>query len=554
MQELAVPAPVRLVLPGQRPPPVNKSHFQLPTPVDPKILRSMLDGYEASKLKFLISGFTDGFSLGVSGPVGPLVTDNHASARAHASFVCDKVAKEVSLKRVCGPFKSPPLPNFRVSPLGVVPKKEPGSFRLIHDLSFPHGSSVNDAIAQEQSTVTLESFDDVTRLVVDLGYNCLIAKADIQEAFRIVPISPRDYHLLGFKLNGSFYFDKVMPMESSSSVRTFEAFSTALQWILVNRFDFSHVSHIVDDFIFVGPESSNSCRLALDRVFSVCSDIGVPIKHDKTVLPTTCAVVHGIEVDTTCMEARLPADKLSSLLGLLANTKCKRKVTLQALQSIIGHLNFACKVVRPGRCFLRRLYDLTCGVFKPHHLVKLNAEARADLAVWYDFLLKYNGVTLVTANVFESSETLRLHSDAAQSKGFACMFGSSWAYGGFSEKVKALHINILELYPIALAVYLFGHSWVNKNIYFMCDNLTIVYCLNKQTSKDKLIMKLLRVIVLTSLRHNFQFFAKHVPGSKNTICDLMSRFQIQRALSLAPHLTPESEQVPPHLSPDKLLL
>ena len=42
----------------------------------------------------------------------------------------------------------------------------------------------------------------------------------------------------------------------------------------------------------------------------------------------------------------------------------RRKVTLVELQSLLGLLNFACKVIRPGRAFLRRLINLTCGLYE----------------------------------------------------------------------------------------------------------------------------------------------------------------------------------------------
>lgn len=44
------------------------------------------------------------------------------------------------------PFPMPPIGDLVVSLLGVVLKKEPNKFRLIHHLSFPKGGSVNDAI------------------------------------------------------------------------------------------------------------------------------------------------------------------------------------------------------------------------------------------------------------------------------------------------------------------------------------------------------------------------------------------------------------------------
>ena len=159
--------------------------------------------------------------------------------------------------------------------------------------------------------------------------------------------------------------------------------------------------------------------------------------------------------------------------------KCKELHSLPGLfsypflQSLLGHLNFACRVIKPGRCFLRRLYDLTCGTHRPDHFIRLNKAARADLRVWYSFLGQYNGCTIITDDMFISSNTLQLHTDAVRSKGFACIFQEFWAWGAFSDSVKQFHINILELCPITLAVYLFSSFWQNKNILFHYENTPI---------------------------------------------------------------------------------
>ncbi|XP_052797235.1 uncharacterized protein LOC128229385 [Mya arenaria] len=342
-------------------------------------------------------------------------------------------------------------------------------------------------------------------------------------------------------------------MGASSSVQIFYAFSSCLQWILQNQFSVKRVSHIVDDFIFVGQRQSDKCLSYLNFFFSLAQDIGVPIKLQKTVMPSTLVEVHGILLDTVTLTARLPQDKLQTLKSLLSTSMKQRKVTLHQLQSILDHLNFACKVIKPGRCFLRRLYDSTVGVTNKHHFIKLSAECRADLNLWYSFLDKYNGCTLLTGDRFISSDTLHLHTDAAGSKGFGCTHMSSWTYGVFTEKTKSHHINILELYPITLAVFLFGKSWHNKNILFICDNLAVVYCLNSQTSKDPVMMKLIRIIVLQALEHNFCFRSKHILIAHNTVCDLLPRFQVEKALRLAPHLDPNPLPIPHHVSPLSLL-
>ena len=59
---------------------------------------------------------------------------------------------------------------------------------------------------------------------------------------------------------------------------------------------------------------------------------------------------------------------------------------------------------------------------------------------------------------------------------------------------------------------IWGKELQNKKILFMSDNVSVVQIINKQTFKEKLIMRLIRRLVLSSLRYNIHFRAKHIPG------------------------------------------
>jgi hypothetical protein len=61
----------------------------------------------------------------------------------------EKLAKEISQGRIAGPFDELPFVNKHISPIGVVPKKEAGQYRLIHHLSYPKDNSINDHIPDE---------------------------------------------------------------------------------------------------------------------------------------------------------------------------------------------------------------------------------------------------------------------------------------------------------------------------------------------------------------------------------------------------------------------
>ena len=161
-------------------------------------------------------------------------SQNLKSAKDNPTSVTEKLSKELTAGRIVGPFDVPPFDPFRVSPLGITPKKSPGEFRLIHHLSYP----------KQLATVRYATIDDAIRLIKSLGKGCFLAKTDIKSAFRIIPVSPNDFPLLGMEWQGKFYFDKCLPMGCSSSCNIFETFSTALEWIAMKKLNASAVIHI----------------------------------------------------------------------------------------------------------------------------------------------------------------------------------------------------------------------------------------------------------------------------------------------------------------------
>ena len=182
-------------------------------------------------------------------PIFDISVRNLQSAFQLPQVIDTKIHKELVLGRILGPYPIvPPLPNYRISPLGVVPKKVPGEFRVIHHLSYPQGASINDAIPREFSSVTYSSIQDAITMTKSSSATVYMAKLDVESAFRILPIAPTDRPLLGFRWRGLFYMDAVLPMGCSSSCAIFEAFSDALHWIAQCQLSVSDVVHFLDDF------------------------------------------------------------------------------------------------------------------------------------------------------------------------------------------------------------------------------------------------------------------------------------------------------------------
>ena len=136
------------------------------------------------------------------------------------------------------------------------------------------------------------------------------------------------------------------------------------------------------------------CELALNSFMVLAESIGIPIKQEKTVLLNTCFQLHSLEVCTQNMEIRLPHDKTRKALLLIEQLGKGRTVTLKQLESIICTLNFTTKAVIPGHTFLRRLIDLTKGMTNKSY-INLTKQSKLDIQAWNQFLLHFNGKTLI---------------------------------------------------------------------------------------------------------------------------------------------------------------
>lgn len=277
-------------------------------------------------------------------------------------------------------------------------------------------------------------------------------------------------------------------------------------------------------------------------------NLNVPISLPKTEGPTKVIQFLGIELDSALMQARLPRDKLDRIKSSLDLFQNKKSATLQELQSLIGTLNFACKVIAPGRPFLQRMILLTKGVLKPHHHIKLNNGFFKDIAMWKHFIQHWNGVGMFLSIQWDSSDNLSLFTDASGTLGYGGFFNNAWFQGKWlpSQALDQPGISILwqELYAINIACHLWGPLWVSKRIEFYCDNQGVVEVINSKRSKIPRVMDLVRDLTLCTLRHNFCFRAVHIPGKHNNIADSLSRFQMERFHKLAPKANPLPTPIP----------
>ena len=361
------------------------------TPINvAELQRELCSHPDRNFVNSLLSALTYGARIGYLGPQRARVSRNLISASQHPEVVSANLDKEISLGRVAGPFPSSPLPNFQCHPVGVVPKKHFPEWRTIYHLSYPEGDSINDYIPKDPYSLQYVRVDDAIGALQSLGQGSYMAKTDLKSAFRLIPIHPDDWNLLGIYWQAMFYVDMYLPFGLRSAPYIFNQLSDALEWILTHNYGLQHVLHILDDFLVIEP-SRAQCLTSFSTLLRVFMSLRAPLVASKTLGPSQVLEFMGIELDSSRMEARLPEDKLNRTRELLKSFKRRRSARLVELQSLIGTLQFACRVVVPGRTFLQRVINLTRGVPSRFHHVRLNKEFFKDLDMWLLFLTGWNG-------------------------------------------------------------------------------------------------------------------------------------------------------------------
>ena len=323
---------------------------------------------------------------------------NPATAAEDIPKVTQVINEDVAAGRKAGPFAREQLPfsHVCISPIGAVKKKGSSKVRVIHNLSHPwRGDSVNAGI--EAEAYSMDSFGHAARAVSRFGKTCFLVKLDVVAAFKQIPVHPSDWHLLGFRWLGQYYFERVLPFGLRSSPRLWELYAAAMHHFIEKCVALScdplhqdrAIFHYVDDFLFVVRSEALGVLLR-DAAVALGTDLGLPWAPDKTEGPTQCLTFLGIELDAARQEARLPASKLSELRTLLTGWRGKSHASERELQSLIGLLRHACQVVRPGTFFLRRLMDQANMLGRvapsPHAGFLLPPAARADIEWWLQFL------------------------------------------------------------------------------------------------------------------------------------------------------------------------
>ncbi len=223
---------------------------------------------------FNLRGLKSGFRIGFGTERENLVScpRNMLSTIEHLEVVSKYLEEELRLgriARVCALADARKNFNIHCSPIGVIPKKNrPNKWRLIVDLSSPESHSMNDGVCKILSSLSYTSIDDVVAVIRKAGKGEVLAKMDVKQAYRNIPVHPNDRGLLGMHWEGHVYVDKTLPFGLRSAPLLFTAVADALQWVMQQR-GVRWLFHYIDDFITIGAPLTSECKDNVDVMKAV---------------------------------------------------------------------------------------------------------------------------------------------------------------------------------------------------------------------------------------------------------------------------------------------
>jgi hypothetical protein len=260
--------------------------------------------------------------------------------------------------------------------------------------------------------------------------------------------------------------------------------------------------------------------VVFDTLVDLIERLGLVVNWKKVALPTQQIVFLCVGVSR---KLTLPETKLKELIDLVELWTHKRRTTKKELQRFLGKLNWACRVVRGGRTFVRRLIDLLTRMSESHHHARINVAAKNDISWWSEGLKLFHGNCS-----FVCDQVLPAHcfsTDACLSGGGA-HFLSDWIYCNWEldfPSYSKCHINVLELLMVLVSIKRWGELWSGTHVLVRTDNVTAMSALNKGTSRCKDLMPIVREFFWLSIKNDFVISSVFVPGVLNVLADRVSR-------------------------------
>ena len=449
---------------------------------------------------------------------------NHKELLDYSKFIIDYITEEIHHGALLGPFNIIPfVPWAQFSPIMTREKKQSIKRRIIVNLSYPKGNSVNSGIKKgfyqgKPLTFSLPTINNIINNLTKSQTEKFIWSIDLARAYRQLRTDPLSVPLFGITMKNKMFFDLALPFGCRTSAMACARTTSAVVHII--KKEGYHCLCYLDDFVGIETTKEKAIK-AYKYALSTLNYLGLDISAHKCKPPCQLLTWIGYEIDTKNLIIKIPEDKLEEILVECKKWNINNMVTKKEVQKLAGKLNFISKCIKPTKCYMNRILTFLRNTPKIGK-TQVNNELLYDISWFLEFASDFNGIILLTP---VAKPNWYIECDA-------CLEGG----GGFSKekyiseklngKLVSMNLPICELEAINLVTcleMLKPPITANFNIVIFTDNKTAQSVFESGYGRNKTLTAAARFISKFQAIHSCSVTIRHKPGKELIVADALSR-------------------------------
>jgi hypothetical protein len=494
--------------------------------------------HDAAELNTMEEYISNGVRLEFQSSPERETLKNTPAVANNSQFVRERLAyyRSLGTLRVLSPGEKPHL----VQPLHII-LKDGRKPRLVLDMS----RNLNDHLFDYRLR-----YETVEAAVKLSSPGCWYGKHDLSACYLSFPVHLAYQQYLVFEFEGKHYQFTGLPFGLSSAPRIV----TSLLGVVATAIKAHGVRLVryLDDFLYVG-KSPAEVKRAMRIAANIFKAAGLVLNTDKSAGPLQRIEFLGIIIDSLSTTLECSEERMKEISTLCSQYLPRPNARRREVESLAGKLSFAATVLPGARPFTRRLFDAIRNTKRGMHFVHDWPSAKLDLQWWQRHIRTWNGKAK-----WRSSEPIVLGSDASVSGfGFHIMsvpdvippsfrpalreaslglgsgFAGTWSPEHIHLTNKSDYIQWAEFAGVVFLASVYAPFLNNCTVKFLVDNGADVHIINRARTKDPGLAHLSRCLAALATKHNFAYWAEHIPGKENVTNDLLSRPKIHKGDPIA---------------------